>query len=208
MLHEVYKAKRGPKALIDHFYEKVSLTESLIVVLVSFVINILFLVLFKTPDLASVSAKTVYSSILINWLALGVVLFLVMYFIRGAKKLPKNAFQKVLSALAAFRIPSIIFSIISAVIILIFLGSFIPVIQAISQNPDLIMSTTLFPRITWFNIIGIILLLTTALFFFVYWIIMFYEFSEIVFDVKNPLAKIALIILVFVLAGLLSSILL
>lgn len=206
MLNEVYKAKRGPKALLDHFYEKVGITESLIVILVSFVINILFFLILKTPNLGTTSAYMAYSSILINWLALGIIIFLVMYFIRGAKKLPKHSFQRVLSALAAFRIPTIIYSIASAVIILLFLGSFIPVAQTLSQNPSLITSTTLYPRITTVNTIGIILLALLTIFMLVYWIIMFYEFSEIVFDVKNPLAKIALMIFVLVAAIVLSAI--
>ncbi len=206
MLNEVYKAKRGPKALIDHFYEKVSLTESLIVVLISLVINILFYLIIKMPNLGTVSVYEIFSSILINWFVLGVLLFLIMYFIRGAKKLPKHAFQKVLSSLASFRIPTIIFSIITAVIFLVFLNSFIPVIQAVFQNPALINSTTLFPTLTVFNIIGIILLSLISLFFIVYCIIMFYEFTEIVFDIKNPIGKIVLMILIFVIAILLNSI--
>jgi len=206
MLHEVYKDKRGPKAIIDHFYEKVGLTESLIVVFISFVINLLFLLILKIPDLGTSAAFLVYTSILINWLVLGIALFLVAYFIRGAKKLPKHAFQKVLSALASFRIPTIIYSIISVVIILLFLRPFIPVAQAISQNPSIITSTTLFPAITVVNVIGIILLFLVTIFVLIYWLIMFYEFTEIVFDVKNPITKIALMILIFVIAILLNSI--
>lgn len=206
MLHEVYKAKRGPKALIDHFYEKVSLTESLIVVLISFVINILFLLILKVPELGEMSAYMAYSSILVNWLALGVIVFLLMYFIIGAKKLPKHPFQKVLSSLAAFRVPAIIYSIVCAVIVLVFLGSYIPVMQAVSQNPALITSTTLYPTLTTLNIIGIILFALFSLVFLGYVLVMFYEFSEIIFDVKNPVAKIGLMILIFAIILLLSSI--
>jgi len=206
MLQEVYKAKRGPKALIDHFYEKVGLVEALIVILISFVINILFFLILKVPNLGEVSAYSAYSSILVNWLALSTVVFLIMYFIRGAKKLPKHAFQKVLSAFAAFRIPTIVFSILCFLILFIFLGSYIPVVQAILQNPALIASTTLYPNLTTLNIVGLILLVSVSIFFFVYWLLMFYEFSEIVFDIKNPIAKIALMILIFVVVILLGSI--
>jgi hypothetical protein len=169
-------------------------------------INILFYLIIKMPNLGTVSVYEIFSAILINWFVLGVLLFLIMYFIRGAKKLPKHAFQKVLSSLASFRIPTIIFSIITAVIFLVFLNSFIPVIQAVFQNPALINSTTLFPTLTVFNIIGIILLSLISLFFIVYCIIMFYEFTEIVFDIKNPIGKIVLMILIFVIAILLNSI--
>lgn len=206
MLTEVYKSKRGPKAIIEHFYEKVGITEAFIVVLVSFVINMLLCLVLKVPGLGRISAYNAYSSILINWLLLGIIIYLLLYFIKGAKNLPKKSFQKVLSSLSAFRIPAIIYTIISVAIALLFLSPYIPVFQAILQNNLLANSMTLYPALTTANIIGIILLATLSLVFLVYVIVMLYQFSKTIFDVKSPALTIVLMLLVLAITALLRFI--
>lgn len=206
MLKEVYKSKRGPKALLEHFFENVSLFEGFVVVFISFLLNILLLFFLKTPNFTTSAVYSLYSSVLINWLLLGIVLYLVLRFIRGTKKLPKNAFQKMLSSLSAFRVPSIIFFVIFFVIFMIFLSAFISPLQTIIQDPSLATSTTLFPEFSVFNIIGVVLIGVLSLFYIGYILAMLYEFSEIMFGVKKPFTKILTVILIALLLSFLSSI--
>ncbi len=197
-LHEAYKPKRGPKAIVDFFFLKVNLFESLIVIIIALLLNILIYGLFKGPELFKYSLIQIYSTILLNWLLLGIVVFLIMYFIRGKKGLPKKPFEKVLSSLASFRITTIIYSVLAAVIIVVFFPAIISIIQAISVNPGLVDSATIFPALTTLNIIGIILFAALTIYMLIYWILMLFEFTEIVFEVKGFFSKLALMILLVV----------
>lgn len=197
-LHEAYKSKRGPKALIDYFFFKINITESIIIVLLAVILNVLIYWLFKGQDLGYYVLNQIFSAVLINWLLLGLLIYLIMYFIRGKKALPKKPFEKVLSTLAAFRLTAIIYIVLCAIIAVIFFPALISLIQATSLNPSLINSTTLFPAFTIANTIGFLLLLILTIFMFIYWVIMIYEVTEVVFDVKNVLQKIGLTALLFI----------
>lgn len=203
-LHEAYKSKRGPKAIIDFFFFKVNIFESLMVIIISLLLSISFYWLLKGPGLFVYSLRQIFSTVLINWILLGIIMFLLMYFIRGQKSLPKKPFEKVLSALASFRLITIIYWMLVAVIVVVFFPAIISIMKAILQNPNLINSATLVPALTIMNIIGIILFGILTIFILIYWIIMLFEFTEIVFDVKDVGSKIGLMLLTIVILVLIN----
>lgn len=205
-LYEAYKSKRGPKALVSHFFEKVSVFDAFIIVFITFLLNTLIFILLKVPNFFNLIASNVLSVFLINWLVLAVIFYLLMYFVVGLKKLPEKAFKKVLSSLAAFKLISIIYTILMAFIFIIFINSYIPVVQLALQNPSVITSSTLYPPITFFNIIGFILLFMISLAFIVYIFLMLYEFTEILFKVKSPVVKIVLTVFFIIIIGFLNFI--
>jgi len=207
-LHEAYKSKRGPKAIIDFFFFKVNFIESLMVVVVALLLNVLIYGLLKGPGLLEYSLTQIFSTVLINWLLLGALIFLLMYFIRGQKNLPKKPFEKVLSALASFRVTTIIYSVLAIIIVMVFYPAIVTIIQTISQNPNVINSATLFSALTTANIIGIILFVLLTIFMVIYWIIMLYEFTEIIFDVKDIGSKIGLMLLTIVILVLVNLLIL
>jgi len=203
-LHEAYKPNRGPKAILDYFYNKVNIVESIMIVVIAFILNALIYWLMKGQNLADYSVMQIYSTILINWFVLGVMVFLMMYFIRGQKNLPKRPFEKVLSSLAAFRATTIIYSVLCAIIIVILFPNLISIIQTVSVNPATIDSSTLIPVLSVANIIGVVLFFLLTIFMIIYWIIMLYEFTEIIFDVKEVFPKIALMIILFLVLVLIN----
>lgn len=203
-LHEAYKSKRGPKAIIDYFFYKITITESIIIVLLAVIFNILIYWLLKGQDLGNYVLSQIFSGILINWLLLGLLVYLIMYFIRGKNALPKKPFEKVLSTLSAFRLTAIIYVVLCAIIAVVFFPALISLIQATALSPSLINSTTLFPEFTTANVIGFLLLLILTLFMIIYWLIMLYQVTEIVFDIKNVLQKIGLTALLFIVVILIN----
>lgn len=203
-LPEVYKAKRGPKAIVDYFFNKINIKESTLIVLFAVIVNILIYLLLKGQDLGFYIFNQFFTGVILTWLLLGFAMYLMMYFIRGQKDLPKRAYEKVLSTIAAFRATSIIFTVLCALIVFIFFPSLIPSLQMIAVNPNLITSTTLFPEMTTANIIGTVLIYLLTIFMVVYWLIMLYEFTEIGFKVKKPIYKIALTLLLMALIFLIS----
>ena len=145
-----------------------------------------------------------FTGIVTTWLLLGLAIFLIMYFIRGQKNLPKKPFEKVLSAIAAFRATSIIYTILCAVIVVLLFPNLISLFQMMYTNPALINSVTAFPQLTTINTIGVILLFLLTLFMIGYWTVMLYELTEIAFDVKKVFPKIMLTLLLVVLLFLIS----
>ena len=205
-LPEVYKPKRGPKAIIDYFYNKINIRESILIVLFAIIVNILIYLLLKGQDIGFYILNQFLTGVILTWLLLGLAIFLIMYFIRGQKDLPKRPYEKVLSTIAAFRATSIIYTILCTLIVFILFPSLISSLQLLAVNPNLINSTTLFPELTFANTIGLILLFLLTIFMIVYWIIMLYEFTEIGFKVKKPIYKIALTLLLMALIFFISLI--
>lgn len=203
-LPEVYKPKRGPKAIVDYFFNKINIKESTLVVLFAIIVNILIYLLLKGQDLEIYIINQIFTGVILTWLLLGFAIYLMMYFIRGQKDLPKRAYEKVLSTIAAFRATSIIYTVLCALIVFIFFPSIISSFQMLAVNPNLITSTTLFPDLTTANIIGVMIIGLLTIFMIVYWLIMLYEFTEIGFKVKKPIYKIALTLLLMALIFLIS----
>jgi len=195
MLTEVGKKKRGPRALVEYFYNKVNISNAFGVVLILLLLNIIFYFIIKMPKLGLQIIYEIYSSVFVSWFVVGLVIFLIVYFIKSAKKLPKRPLEKILSGLASFRIPAIVYSLFSFLIVLLFFPNLITLLQSFLSNPAIIASETFMPVITTFNIIGLLLLglLTTA--FLVYVIVMMFVFVETLFDTKNFFTKLGLVIL-------------
>ncbi|HOZ35495.1 MAG TPA: hypothetical protein PLK55_00730 [archaeon] len=205
-LPEAYKPKRGPKAIIDYFFFKIGIKESIFIVLFAIIINILIYLLFKGQDLGIYILNQLLTGVILTWLVLGLAIYLIMYFIRGQKNLPKKPYEKVLSAIAAFRATSIIYTILCALLVFTLFPSIISSLQMLAVNPSLINSATLFPELTLANMIGAILVFLLTIFMIVYWLIMLYEFTEIGFEVKKPVYKIALTLVLMALIFLISLI--
>lgn len=203
-LPEAYKPKRGPKAIIDHFFFKVGIKESIFIVLLAILINILIYWLFKGPQMGQYILIQAFTGIVTTWLLLGLAIFLIMYFIRGQKNLPKKPFEKVLSAIAAFRLTSIIYTVLCVVIVVLLFPNLISLFQMIFTNQALVNSTTAFPQLTTLNTIGVIFLFLLTIFMIGYWIIMLYELTEIAFDVKKVFQKVMLTLLLVGLLILIS----
>jgi hypothetical protein len=203
-LPEAYKPKRGPKAIIDYFFFKIGIKESILIIFFAILVNILIYWLFKGPQMGQYILLQLFTGIVTTWLLLGLAIFLIMYFIRGQKNLPKKPFEKVLSAIAAFRATSIIYTILCAVIVVLLFPNLISLFQMMYTNPALINSVTAFPQLTTINTIGVILLFLLTLFMIGYWTVMLYELTEIAFDVKKVFPKIMLTLLLVVLLFLIS----
>lgn len=203
-LPEAYKPKRGPKAIIDHFFFKVNIKESLLIVVLAILINILFYWLFKGQQLGLYVLVQIFTGIITTWLLLGLVFYLLMYFIRGKKNLPKKPYEKILSAISAFRLTSIIYTVLVILISVLLFPSLLSFIQTMFASPALIDSVTAFPNITTANVIGGTLLFLLSIFMVFYWIVMLYELTEIAFDIKKVFPKIAITLLLMLLIFLIS----
>ncbi|MDD3244689.1 MAG: hypothetical protein PHU47_00900 [Candidatus ainarchaeum sp.] len=204
MLTEVGKKKRGPRALVEFFYNKVDVFNALGVVFLVILLNIIFYIIVKIPKMGLQILADIYSSVFVSWFILGLLIFLTMYFIRSSTKLPKRPLEKVLSALASFRIPVIIYGLFSFMIVLLFFPNLITLMQSVFLNPAIIASETFLPTLTTVNYIGLGLLLLFTIVFFIYIICMMFAFVETVYDVKNFFGKLGLVILLLILISFVS----
>jgi hypothetical protein len=175
----------GPKALMEYFFNKVNYKESLIIILISFVINCLFYVIIAAPNLTFVFVYEFFKSVVFSWFVLGILIYLVAYFILGKKNIHKRGFEKTLSALAAFKIPLIIYSFFTMAVLLIFMPNVLTYFITIFQNPLLIASNSVLPAFGFSNLIGALLLLLVGLGILVYMIIMYFYFAKNLFKTKN-----------------------
>jgi hypothetical protein len=195
---------RGPKALVNYFYEKVDLKGSLLVMIIALVVELLFYLIIKAPSFGMISLYTIYSQIIVSWLLTGLVFYLVAYLIKGKSKMPKKAYSKILASLASFRIPIIVYSVFSFAILLIFAPNVLTYLQNIFVNPLLLASTTALPVFTTFNIIGLVILGLSGIGVFIYLLIMFYNFVSKLFRFEKVIVSILVMILLLVVNSFLN----
>lgn len=195
MLTDVGKKKRGPRALVEYFYNKVNISSAFGVVLILLLLDIIFYFIVKMPNIGQQIIYEIYSSIFVSWFVVGLVVFLLAYFIKSAKQLPKRPLEKILSSLASFRIPTIVYSLVSFLIILLFFPNLITLLQSFLSNPVILTSETFLPALTTINIIGLILLGISTIALFIYGIVMIFVFVETLFETKNFFTKLGLVIL-------------
>ena len=186
---------RGPKALVNYFYEKVDIKGSLLVMIIALIVELLFYIIVKAPNFGMISLYTIYSQIVVSWLLTGLVFYLLAYLVRGKRNMPKKAYSKVLASLASFRIPIIVYSLFSFAILLIFAPNVLTYIQNIFVNPLNLVSVTALPVFTTFNIIGLIILGLSGIGIFIYLIMMFYNFVSKLFGFEKVIVSILVMIL-------------
>jgi hypothetical protein len=199
-----YKGKkvRGPKALVDYFYDKINYKVAFLVVLIAIILELFFYVaVLKIPQAATISLLIIYSRLFVSWILLGIIIYLFAYLIRSKQKMPKRALEKILSVLASIRMPMMLFYIIFGVIGFIFLGNYVPVLQNVAQNPDLLLSTTAFPALTTLNVIGLVILGLVGLVFLVYFFFILYYIVKKIFNTKSFVITLVYLILLIFLSG-------
>lgn len=200
------KKLSGPKALVEYFFNKVNYKESIIIMLVAFIVNFLFYVILGVPYLGVMAIYEFLKSVVVSWFILGFIFYLIAYFVLGKNKMPKKGFEKVLGGLASFKIPIVIYSFFTMAISLIFMPSLLTYFSRIMTNPLLISSSTAMPIFSVWNIIGVVLILLVGLGIFVYLIVMYYHFTKNLFKTKNFWITFAFLILLSVIGFLVSLI--
>jgi len=204
-----YKDKkvRGPKALIDYFHDKVNYKTAFLIIFIALIIEwLLYVVILKTPNVADISLVLIYARVLVSWIILGILLYLFAYLIRSKKNMPKRALEKILSSLAALRMPLILLYVIFGVVGFIFLGNYIPVLRNIMENPLILESAAVFPNLTTVNIIGLIILFIISIFFLIYFLVLAYYLVKKIFDTKSFITTFLLLILLLVVLSLVNLI--
>lgn len=196
-------ARISPKKLVNHFYNKVNVKTAAIVILIT--------VLLETIIMGLIGVKKIWLYFLISlgmafvvwWLIAGIILFLLMYFIRGNYKVKPHDFNRVLSGLASFKVINIISTLVATIITLIFIPQAIPFIKLVFANPSLAFSATALPVIGTWGLIGIVLLILLAIWVIVYYIAMFYNLIGEMFETENVGVKILMLVIFIAIFSLL-----
>ncbi|NCP71874.1 hypothetical protein GW835_00570 [archaeon] len=196
----------NPKKLINHFYEKVDVSTAAIVIFISIFIETLVLFLLKSPNVLSYFTIRLIITFVFSWFILGIIIYLILYFVKGKNNLKGGELKNILSSLAAFRIVSIIAILVVFAIVLIFMPKVIPFMSMAIQNPDYIYNSGMLPNLGGGAVVGLILLFIFSIALLVYYILMFYHFVKKMFNFE-VLGNIVMTIILFVIMYFFSSIL-
>ncbi len=188
-------ARICPKKLVNHFYNKVSVKTAAIVILITVLLETIIMALIGVKKIWLYFLITLGMAFIVWWLIAGIILFLLMYFIRGNYKVKPYDFNRVLSGLASFKIINIISTLVATIITLVFIPQAIPFIRLVFANPSLAYSATALPVIGTWGIIGIILLIILAIWVIVYYISMFYNLIGEMFETEKIGIKLLLLII-------------
>jgi len=196
-------ARISPKKLVHRFYNKVNVRTAAFIILISVLLETLIMAIVGVKKIGIYFLITIANAFIVWWLFIGIVLFLVMYFIRGSYKVKPNDFNRVLSGLASFKIINIIATLVATIITLIFIPNLIPYIKLVFANPALAYSATALPVIGLWGMIGVVLLIILAIWVLVYYIAMFYNLMGEMFETQSTGFKILMLIIFIVVAFLL-----
>lgn len=196
-------ARISPKKLVHRFYNKVNVKTAALIILISVLLETLIMAIIGVNKIGIYFLITIANAFIVWWLFIGIVLFLVMYFIRGSYKVKPNDFNRVLSGLASFKIITIISTLVATIITLIFIPNLIPYIKLVFANPALAYSATALPVIGFWGMIGVVLLIILAIWVVVYYIAMFYNLMGEMFETQSTGFKIMMLIIFIVVAMLL-----
>jgi hypothetical protein len=197
----------GPKALIKHFYNNITLKGALIFILITIILDLLFFLFIKAPNYGIIVFNTFWSKLIVSWLLLGFIFYIITYFIKGKSNLPSNLYKKILCGLAAFRVPFIVYIVISTAIELIFFPSFLKIMANVVNRPELLQSQSFLPAITTVNVIGGILFFILTLFILVYVLIMWYYFIKELLKTRSFLPTFLWSIIYLIIGVLITSLL-
>jgi len=175
----------APKELVSYFYNQVKFKTSLIVVLLAIIIETLMMFLFGFQNIGTYFLYNLLGSLIVSWLILGLVFYVIVYFVRGADNIEPNTYERVLGGLSAFRVVNIFMMLVIALIILIFMPSALSYFSSISANPALAFSETALPELTTAMTIGFILGIIFLIATLIYCIIMLYHLVAEIFDTRK-----------------------
>jgi hypothetical protein len=197
-------ARISPRKLIHRFYNKVDVKTSILIIFIAVLLETLIMGMVGVNKIGLYFLITLANSFIVWWLFIGVILFLVMYFIRGSYKVKPTDFNRILSGLASFKIITIISILVATIITLIFIPNLIPFIKLVFTNPALAYSATALPIISVWGMIGAALLIILAIWVVVYYIAMFYHLMGEMFEAEKSGFKILMLIIFIVVAILLQ----
>jgi hypothetical protein len=196
----------NPKKLISHFYNKVDVSTAAIVIFISIFLETLLLFFLKVPNVLTYFTIRLIVTYIFSWFILGIIVYLLVYFVKGKHKLKGNEFKKILSSLAAFRIVSIIAILVVIAIVLIFMPSVIPVMSMALQNPAFVYDSGILPNLGSFAIVGVILLILFSIAIVIYYLSMLYHLTKNLFKFEG-LGNILMTVVLLVIFYLFSFIL-
>jgi hypothetical protein len=197
-------ARISPKKLVTHFYNKVNIKTAALVIFIAILLETIIMGIIGVKKIVVYFLILLANSFIVWWLFIGVILFLIMYFIRGSYKVKPYDFNRVLSGLASFKIISILAMLVATIITLIFIPNLIPFIKLVFSNPALAYSATALPIIGVWGMIGVILLIILAIWVIVYYISMFYNLMGEMFETESFGFKFLMLIIFVIVAVLLQ----
>jgi len=197
-------ARISPKKLIHRFYNKVNVKTAALIIFISVLIEMIIMAIVGVKKIGIYFLISLANSFIVWWLFIGVILFLIMYFIRGSYKVKPYDFNRVLSGLASFKIITIISMLVATIITLIFIPKVIPFIKLVFANPALAYSATALPIIGVWGMIGVVLLIILAIWVVVYYIAMFYHLMGEMFQTQKAGFKILMLVIFVIVAVLLQ----
>lgn len=197
-------ARISPRKLIHRFYNKINVKTAALIIFISIIIEMILMAIVGVKKIGVYFLIALANSFIVWWLFIGVILFLIMYFIRGSYKVKPTDFNRILSGLASFKIITIISMLVATVITLIFIPNVMPFIKLVFSNPALAYSATALPIIGAWGMIGVALLIILAIWVIVYYILMFYHLMGEMFQTQKAGFKILLLIIFVIVAILLQ----
>ncbi|HOD89811.1 MAG TPA: hypothetical protein PKK56_01885 [archaeon] len=185
-----------PKALVNHFFNKISVGTAFLVVLIATLFELVLLACLKFPGaFGTYGLLRIAEAIVISWFLMGVIFYVVALIIKGNNH-KENLFNKILSGLSSFKAVYILFLLLATIIILIFANPLISLLQTVFLNPSVLVNGTLvFPVFTGFHIFGMILLCLLFILFIVYVFIMLYHLVGEIYNIENGWGKFFLTLL-------------
>jgi len=188
-------ARISPRKLVNRFYNKVSVKTAALVIFITVLLETIIMALIGVKKIWLYFLITLGIAYIVWWLIAAVILFLIMYFIRGNYKVKPHDFNRILSGLAAFKIINIISTLVATIITLVFIPQAIPFIKLVFANPALAYSATALPVIGTWGMIGVVLLIILAIWVIVYYIAMFYNLIGEMFETEKVGTKILMLII-------------
>ncbi|MDD3178249.1 MAG: hypothetical protein PHR26_01890 [Candidatus ainarchaeum sp.] len=193
----------SPKCLMNKFYESVSLKTAIVVIIISVLIESIIFMVYGISSIKYFLLQLL-DNLVFNWLITGVILFVLLYLIKGKNNVEKNSLKKILSGLASFKIIHIISTLLSFLVVVIFSPNLITFLKSVIVNPLNAYSSTALSLSGFGTIISFILLFIIGVFLIYYLIALIYHLVRNMFKYKNIEINIILTIVVFVVLYLIN----
>lgn len=186
----------NPKKLVSHFYDKVDLTSSAVLIFIAIFLESLVLLFLSAPNVILNFTYRIIFNFIFSWIIMGLIFYLILYFLKGKDKVPKGEYKRILSGLASFRVVSIISIFVVIIISLIFLPKFISFFPMVLQDPGVIDAVS-FPKLTGWGLTGLILLFIFIIAIVVYYFCLFYRFVEKMYN-QTPIINFLMFLILLV----------
>ena len=200
------KVNLFPKPLVNYFYDRVKFGTAIFVVILAVIIESILLAVIGFANITKYFLLSLFSSLIVDWLFVAIILYIIMYLIKGRKKTKKDSFLKILSGLASFRIVTIFFMLLSFLVSLVFLPKVLVYLKQFSVNPAIVFSSTAIPVLGSWAVLGFILLFILVIALVIYYLVMFYYFVAKMYNVKQWWKIIILMIIIFFIIYLINII--